>query len=341
MREVPQRPQVIEKRLGKALSPRGAKHVPIQERKFRRQLLIWYDAHQRDLPWRKDRDPYRVWLSEIMLQQTRVAAVVEKYTEFLRLFPTVEALAAATQPAVLAAWSGLGYYRRARALHDAAQMIVRERDGKFPATAEAWEELPGIGRYTSAAIASIAFGEAVAVVDGNVVRVAERLLGQRMAKEEVWTFAQQLLSSQRPGDFNQAMMELGATVCVPGEPKCLACPVADACQTRGRLPELQKSQKTTKATVFYALDCRDGKVRLTQRAADASLMPMMWELPEVVPNSVEPKIWLRLKHSITTTNYDVRVIRGGGQGKRIPLTRLAGIPLTGLAQKILRAAELL
>jgi A/G-specific adenine glycosylase len=277
-----------------------------------------------------------------MLQQTRVAAVLEKYVLFLALFPTVERLAVAPQSSVLAAWSGLGYYRRARFLHDAAQLIVRERGGRFPETAEQWRELPGIGRYTAAAIASIAFGEKVAVVDGNVERVVERLLGRRLASAEVWAFAGELLGSRRPGDFNQAMMELGATVCVPGEPKCLLCPVSGACATRGNLPGIEKAGRTTKVTVFYALDCRHGKVRLTQRPPGASLMPSMWELPELAPDGVVPKVWLRLKHSITTTNYDVQVVREGGSriGKKFAVEQLGEIPLTGLARKILRAAEI-
>ena len=309
---------------------------------FRRRLLAWYDAHRRDLPWRKDRDPYRVWLSEIMLQQTRVAAVIEKYAQFLGLFPTIGHLAAATQASVLAAWSGLGYYRRARALHEAARLIVGECGGKLPGTAEEWRELPGIGRYTSAAIASIAFGEKVAVVDGNVERVAERLLGRRLAGAEIWQLAEELLSPQRPGDFNQAMMELGATVCVPREPKCLLCPVAGECATKGNLPQTEKTQRTTKATVFYALDWRDGKVRLTQRPETSAVMPLMWELPEALTNGSEPDVWLRLKHSILSTNYDVRVVRGGTKvGKRVAVARLGEIPLTGLARKILRAAEIL
>src|SRR5580704_4140793 len=153
---------------------------------FRQRLLAWYDAHARDLPWRRDRDPYRVWLSEIMLQQTRVAAVIEHYHEFLRRFPTVKKLAAAREESVLAAWSGLGYYRRARMLHAAAKVVARERGGKFPATAGDLLALPGIGRYTAAAIASIAFGEPVAVVDGNVERVLQRVLGRRLAGEELW-----------------------------------------------------------------------------------------------------------------------------------------------------------
>src|SRR4030088_1756445 len=149
---------------------------------FRRRILAWYDEHARDLPWRKSRDPYRVWLSEIMLQQTRVAAVIAHYQEFLRRFPTIEKLAAAREASVLAAWSGLGYYRRARMLHAAAKVVARDHGGKFPDTTEALRELPGIGRYTAAAIASIAFGKPVAVVDGNVERVLQRLSGKRLAE---------------------------------------------------------------------------------------------------------------------------------------------------------------
>src|SRR5882757_9876338 len=153
---------------------------------FRRRILSWYDLNRRDLPWRVTRDPYRVWLSEIMLQQTRVAAVIAHYHELLRRFPTVEKLAAAREASVLAAWSGLGYYRRARMLHAAAKVIVREYDGKFPSTAEDLLQLPGIGRYTAAAIASIAFEKPVAVVDGNVERVLQRVSGMRLAGEELW-----------------------------------------------------------------------------------------------------------------------------------------------------------
>ena len=150
---------------------------PAKLRSFRRALLKWYEQHRRDLPWRRDHDPYRVWVSEIMLQQTRVAAVLDHYARFLARFPTVQALAAAREPSVLAIWSGLGYYHRARRMHQAAKVIARERGGRFPTTAEEWLTLPGIGRYTAAAIASIAFDEAIAVVDGNVERVLQRLFG--------------------------------------------------------------------------------------------------------------------------------------------------------------------
>ena len=162
------------------------------------RLLAWYDTHQRDLPWRENRDPYHVWLSEIMLQQTRVAAVIDHYRKFLRRFPTVQKLAAARKSSVLAAWSGLGYYRRARMMHAAAKAIVREYGGRFPETAECLRTLPGIGRYTSAAIASIAFDQPVAVVDGNVERVLQRLSGRRLAGEELWEAANDLLDKSGP-----------------------------------------------------------------------------------------------------------------------------------------------
>ena len=168
-----------------------------------------------------------------MLQQTRVAAVLEHYARFMERFPAVRALAAARENSVLAAWSGLGYYHRARRMHQAAKLIVKERGGVFPTTAEAWREIPGIGRYTAAAIASIAFDEPVAVVDGNVERVLERLLGREDGREVAWQRAEALLDRERPGDFNQAMMELGATVCTPRAPQCLVCPVNSLCVTRG------------------------------------------------------------------------------------------------------------
>ena len=150
-----------------------------QAQSFRRALLRWYDQHRRHLPWRRDRDPYRIWVSEIMLQQTRVAAVLDHYARFMQRFPTVQSLASAREASVLAAWSGLGYYHRARRMHQAAKVIVRERGGVFPQSAEEWLALPGIGRYTAAAVASIAFDEPVAVVDGNVERVLQRLQGMR------------------------------------------------------------------------------------------------------------------------------------------------------------------
>jgi A/G-specific adenine glycosylase len=321
--------------------------------RFRRSLLAWYAHNARTLPWRESRDAYRVWLSEIMLQQTRVAAVIGHYEEFLRRFPTIEKLAAARESSVLAAWSGLGYYRRARMLHAAAKVVVREHGGKFPATAEGLRALPGIGRYTAAAIASIAFGEPVAVVDGNVERVLQRLSGRRLAGAELWQAAEDLLDPKQPGDFNQAMMELGATVCVPRAPACLVCPVFKLCATRGELAAGVKAARQKKCEIHYALDFRTrnesggggGEVLLVQRARDASLMARMWELPEMAHGHGASKPSFTLRHSITVTDYTVRVWRAAAPervgGKWIPATRLGRVALTGLARKILRKAELL
>jgi A/G-specific adenine glycosylase len=334
---------------------------------FRRQLLAWYDAHARDLPWRKSRDPYRVWLSEIMLQQTRVAAVIAHYREFLRRFPTVEKLARAREASVLAAWSGLGYYRRARMLHAAAKVVVKDFGGQFPETLQGLRALPGVGRYTAAAIASIAFGEAVAVVDGNVERVLQRVSGRRFVGEEFWRAAEGLLDRERPGDFNQAMMELGAMVCTPRAPGCLTCPVVELCATRGEMAGAAKAARQKKREIHYALDVRDGRVFLVRRARDASLMAGMWELPEMVgpvlgagKQQVPParfasrrndnqresgsRLWFTLRHSITVTDYTVRVWRTPVptrvRGEWVAARQLARVALTGLARKILRKAEI-
>jgi A/G-specific adenine glycosylase len=310
--------------------------------RLRRSLLAWYDTHRRDLPWRQDRDPYRVWLSEIMLQQTRVAAVLEHYQVFLGRFPTIEKLAAARETSVLAAWSGLGYYRRARMLHAAAKEIVSRHAGQFPPTAEQLRTLPGIGRYTAAAIASIAFGEPVAVVDGNVQRVLERLLHKPLASEGRWQAAEELLATHRPGDFNQAMMELGATVCLPRQPQCLVCPVFRSCATQGDGEKRRPKPRQKKREIHYVLDCHNGSVFLIERPAEASLMPGMWELPEISNQDDPAGVWLTLRHSITTTDYLVRVrqARAGPEtkGRWVLKRRVWTLPLTGLARKILRAA---
>lgn len=321
-----------------------SKHFESKE--FQRRLFAWYEMHRRDLPWRENRDPYRIWISEIMLQQTRVAAVIDHYHIFLQRFPTIEKLATAREASVLAAWSGLGYYRRARMLHAAAKAVVREHGGKFPETAEGLRTLPGIGRYTSAAIASIAFDQPVAVVDGNVERVQQRLRGSRLTGDDLWEAANDLLDKKRPGDFNQAMMELGAVVCTPRGPACLTCPVIELCATRGELATTEKSTPHKKREIHYALDYRNAggrEVFLVQRPRDASLMAGMWELPEVNGRDGDASPFLTLRHSITVTNYTVQVWRGVAsshvKGKWVPLGRLDQIALTGLARKILRRAE--
>jgi A/G-specific adenine glycosylase len=325
---------------------------------FRRALLGWYDRHRRELPWRGTRDPYCIWLSEIMLQQTRVAAVVEHYRKFLERFPNVQTLAAASEDAVLAAWSGLGYYRRARMLLRCAQQIVEQHGGRFPRKSEDLLALPGIGRYTAAAIASIAFGEPAAVVDGNVERVLGRLMGIDLSAPETWERAQALLAISRPGDFNQAMMELGATVCLPREPRCVECPVRKWCVAQGEVPRARTASRQKKKQIWCALEVREGngdgesKVRLVQRAENAALMAGMWELPQLAgPTGLLRGLtaWRTFRHSITTTDYTVRVLRNpalvgapfSGKGKWIAVDRIPGIPITGLTRKILKAGDII
>lgn len=326
------------------MSARAVPLSPGQIRSFRRALLSWYSQHRRDLPWRRDRDPYRIWISEIMLQQTRVAAVLDHYARFMQRFPTVQVLAAARDGSVLAAWSGLGYYHRARRMHQAAKIIAREHGGVFPQSAEEWLELPGIGRYTAAAVASIAFDEAVAVLDGNVERVLERLCGDPSSKEAAWQRAESLLERARPGDFNQAMMELGATICTPRAPQCLICPVHSFCATRGVEAARPQAARKNKQT-YYALARRGDSVLLTQRPADASLMAGMWELPELAPEAVngDPPL-LRVRHSITDTDYRVSVFALSEEQLQLLATgarwftpkHCERLALTGLARKIMR-----
>jgi A/G-specific adenine glycosylase len=318
------------------LTPREPSHL-------RRSLLGWYDAHRRDLPWRRDADPYRVWVSEIMLQQTRVAAVLDYYARWTKRFPTVHELAKARQQSVLALWSGLGYYHRARRLHQAAKLIVRECQGEFPRTACAWRELPGIGRYTAAAIASIAFGEPVAVLDGNVERVLARMFGRASSRETAWQRAETLLDRARPGDFNQAMMELGATICTPRAPQCLLCPLNAWCESRG--VDAYKSQPQRKRKqVRYALAHKGSSILLVQRALDAKRMAGMWELPEMTAANPANEVLAKFRHSITDTDYDVSVVTAPTafveslDGNALWFTRKQWqrLALTGLAGKILR-----
>ena len=317
----------------------------VERQRFRRLLLHWFDLHKRNLPWRQDRDPYRVWLSEIMLQQTRVNAVTDYYEKFLRRFPTIETLASAPESAVLAAWSGLGYYRRARMLHAAAKQIVSEFKGELPKTAECLRALPGIGRYTAAAIASIAFNQPVAVVDGNVERVLQRVHGRNLAGEALWQAAAEILAQRRPGDFNQAMMELGATVCSAQQPRCLLCPVSKLCATRGKLRVAGKGTRQTKREIHYAFACREDSIFLVRRSKSATLMPGMWEFPEITGSNGTTPAWLTLRHSITVTDYRVSVVRDlpppGVDGHWMGKSQLPNLPLTGLARKILRAAKVI
>lgn len=310
---------------------------------FRRLLLAWYQESQRKLPWRGATDPYNILVSEIMLQQTRVAVVEERYRKFIAQFPSAERLARAKEATVLAAWSGLGYYRRARALHGVAKEVVRR--GSFPRTTPELMELPGVGRYTAAAVASIAFGEPVAVVDGNVKRVIDRIVNHKAAhagsiqEKQYWDIAGQLLDRQSPGDFNQAMMELGALVCLPAQPLCHACPVVDLCGARGPTEKAGHPARR-KAELHYALARRSGSVLLRQRNKQSSLMPGMWELPEIKCAHESKLPVLKLRHSITTTDYTVFVYAGNNKKRPadrwISLRSVYRLPLTGLTRKIIR-----
>ncbi|MDG2014546.1 MAG: A/G-specific adenine glycosylase, partial [Pirellulaceae bacterium] len=203
--------------------------------RFRQRLLAWFDNHQRDLPWRKNRTRYRIWVSEIMLQQTQVVTVVDYFQRFLKRFPNVKSLAAAEESEVLKFWEGLGYYRRARQMHAAANQVVKQHNGRFPDTFEEVLALPGIGRYSAGAILSIADDQPLPILEGNTVRVYSRLMNfqddvtKSASQKSLWAFADTLISRKRPGDLNQALMELGSEICNKRAPQCTACPVASFC----------------------------------------------------------------------------------------------------------------
>jgi A/G-specific adenine glycosylase len=332
--------------------------------RLRTALLRWYEANRRDLPWRRSRDPYAIWVSEIMLQQTRVAVVVDRFKEFMARFPTVAALAAAPEQDVLALWSGLGYYRRARMLHRAAQYVTEHCDGTLPETAAELRALPGIGGYTSAAIASIAHGEHVAVVDGNVERVLCRLAGWDAGKGDtalrrrIEGLAAELVAPARPGDFNQAMMELGATVCVPRNPQCLVCPLVEGCKTRGEHKTAPRARMVTREAahalcVRHGRDAVEREVLLEQRPAAVTVMPGLWELPALRDTAGSGgDLHMTVRHAIMQVNYVVRVctvaedeIAGatlaGGERRWVALEEAGGMALTGLARKVLRRAHML
>lgn len=267
---------------------------PLTDPAFRRALLSYYDAHARELPWRGESDPYRVLVSEVMLQQTRVETVKGYYGRWLERFPDVESLAGASEDEVLKAWEGLGYYRRARNLRRAA-LCVRDGTGSFPSSHRLLRELPGVGDYTAGAVASIAFGEAVPAVDGNVRRVFARLFGES-APTAAWLRkrAASLVDPARPGDWNQAVMELGATVCAPAGPRCDACPVARWCVARatsrqGDLPAPQKRARVRSERISLAVLERDGHVLLVRRPSDG-LLGGMWAFPEEDPGELAGRL---------------------------------------------------
>jgi A/G-specific adenine glycosylase len=294
--------------------------------RFRKNLLAWFKQFQRDLPWRRTSDPYAIWLSEIMLQQTRVAAVIPYFGRFLQHFPTIEALANAPEEDVLRLWAGLGYYSRARNLQNAARQIVALHNGAFPANQAHALALSGIGNYTTAAILSIAFGKKLAVLDGNVARVVARLgavrgdlrAGTRWV--ELQNTATKLLDPEHPGDWNQAMMELGATLCTPRAPQCLLCPVNEFCEARKQglvdlIPEKRKKRDTVQV-LLAAIVFVDSKgrtvllpppktVKSTAGSEDIpALLSRMWHFPTIqLSGRVAPR-QKRIRSTTRSENKD-------------------------------------
>jgi A/G-specific adenine glycosylase len=308
---------------------------------IRKKLARWFGRQQRDLPWRRTHDPYAIWVSEIMLQQTRVAAVIPYYERFLKRFPTVEALAQAPEPEILAMWSGLGYYSRARNMQKAAREIVVL--GEFPRDYPSIRALAGVGDYTAAAVASIAFGLPHAVVDGNVRRVAMRLSND--ADCDVAALAARLLDPGNPARSNQALMELGAVVCVPREPNCGECPVAMHCEahrqgTQNELPPLRAKPEPLRRDRTLLLIRRKGRILL----APSQRVRGFWDLPEPFPSV---RLGARLgafRHSITNSRYQFEVREA--KATAIPTScrwwdenELDAFPLSTTARKALRLAH--
>jgi A/G-specific adenine glycosylase len=353
--------------------------IPAEEiPKFRRRLLSWFASEKRDLPWRRTRDPYRIWLSEIMLQQTRVAAVIPYYEQFLKTFPNVRALARARTDRVLAKWAGLGYYSRARNLQSAAKEIVFGHAGKFPREYQAALALPGIGRYTAAAVLSIAYGAPHAVLDGNVARVLARIGAVRgeLRAPARWRkledAAQDLLARNAPGDWNQAMMELGAIVCTPKSPRCGECPAAKWCRARRLgiaedVPAARKKRGTVEITLSAAvlLDAQGRTLLVRQPNGDGALFSRMWQFPALettgtdaiakLARHLSEKFGLAVdghhtplapaRHTVTFRNIRLQpyLIRTAdlpeAAGARIvPLAQIRRLPISNATKKIAAAA---
>jgi len=345
--------------------------VKAGRRSTARRLLSWYDRNRRHLPWRalpgERPDPYRVWLSEIMLQQTTVAAVAPYFREFLARWPSIADLAAADLDDLLHAWQGLGYYARARNLHRAARTMVAEHGGRLPETETELRHLPGIGAYTAAAIAAIAFGRKTTPVDGNIERVVARLFAIRnplpRAKPELNRLAEGLTPSRRAGDFAQAMMDLGATVCIAGRPKCGLCPLADECAARSKgiaeeLPaRAPKRLRPLKHGVVFWIERADGAVLLRRRPEKGLLGGMMefpstpwreapWSEAEAKREAPAQARWQSLpgmvRHGFTHFELELKLLRGkariSGGGRWCEVDRLSELALPSLMKKVARHA---
>ncbi|MFY9531722.1 MAG: A/G-specific adenine glycosylase [Candidatus Acidiferrales bacterium] len=353
------------------------KITPATLTEFRRKLLRWYRANRRDMPWRGSRDPYRIWVAEVMLQQTRIAAVLPYYRNFLRRFPTVRSLASARPAEVLRAWAGLGYYSRARNSHQAAKEIVARHGGNFPRSQDAALTLPGIGRYTAAAVLSIAYDVPLAALDGNVARVLARLAALRgdLRSPRRWrqleSGAQRLLAQDSAGDWNQALMELGETLCTPRNPRCGVCPVARFCLARSRglvnqipAPRRKRAPVQMRIAAAVLLDpCGRTLLVRDPGAHDGVLFSRMWQFPAVeVTAAPERELKKHLaatlgietngfaalreaRHGVTFRNIvllpflaRVKRLPRGARSRILPIHGLAQIPVSSATRKIAQAA---
>jgi A/G-specific adenine glycosylase len=343
--------------------------MPLELLSVRRSLLAWYRRHRRPLPWRATRDPYRIWVSEVMLQQTQVATARPYYRAFLRRFPTLRSLARAREEQVLAVWSGLGYYRRARHLRAAARRVMVEHGGRLPRDPRAFRSLPGVGRYTAGAVLSIAFDRPLPALDGNVARVLARLFGVRASvrnphgAKRLWALAGSLVPMRRPGEWNQALMELGALVCAPRAPHCPSCPVRDACRAH-RLgapeafpPALPRARLEHVRRAVAWIE-RGGRVLMVRRAGPQ--LAGLWEPPGVelgrgddagraledtlrglgVRARLRPTGWI-VRHTIARRRHLVEMWRGEprratGRARGLRYVRAApsGVALTAVTRKM-------
>ncbi len=356
------------------LDPRPAAEeppAPVDAGGTRARVLAWYRAHRRDLPWRQTRDPYAIWISEIMLQQTRVDTVVPYYERFLARWPDVRALAAADPEDVRAAWSGLGYYRRAKLMLDAAHAIVREHDAVFPTALDAIAALPGLGRYTAGAVASIAYDTPTPAVDGNVLRVLARVAGiegdvtRGAPNRAVWVLAEQLAEGTATGELNQGLIEVGALLCAPRAPECARCPLRIDCRahangTTDRIPPPRK--RAARATLWVtALLHVEGTTVLLERRPEKGLFASLWCLPMLEGSLDEDAIrdeacrkhgWdlgrvepvAEVKHVLTHRDLLMRIARVEGRldtspsMRRAPVERLGELGIPSFTVRALRAA---
>jgi len=346
-------------------------------RTFQSRMLAWFRAHQRDLPWRRSDDPYRIWVAEVMLQQTRIATVMPYYHRFLMRFRTVQSLARASESEVLKLWSGLGYYSRARNLHRAAKIIVTQHDGAFPRELDAALELPGIGTYTAAAVLSIAYDVPLAVLDGNVARVLARINAIRgeLRAPKNWraltAATQNFLAMQSPGDWNQSLMELGEVICTPQSPRCAECPAARQCRAYAEgladeIPAPRRKRAAVRIKIAAAI-LRDpqGRTLLVQDpgAHDKVLFSRMWQFPAVeVTRHAEAELEAHIRKTLDVADISLEALPAARHGvtfrnitllpflahvselPKLPRTRilamknLSKLPISSATRKIAAAA---